>query len=146
MYFFKDLYIYLRGGAKGEGERESSNRLPTEHRAWHDALFQDPEDHGLNQNQESDAKPTKTPRHPCNTQFWKHDSVHVIRSLHIKRDKGDSKVTVTRRQMPLGLNRIKHSLLLRTYRRETSSDSIFFFLNEFLITPPLQINSHLFLT
>lgn len=61
--------------------------------------------------------------------------------LHIKRAKGDSKVTAIWKQMPLGVNRDKHGLQCAIYRRmKTFYDSVFFFLNEFLIILPTRIH------
>lgn len=44
--------------------------------------------------------------------------------------------------MPYGVNRVKHGLQCTVYRRmKTFYDSVFFFLNEFLIIPPAGFTS-----
>ena len=48
----------MAGGSKG---RESSSRLPTEHRGGHWAQSHNPSDHDLSQNQQSNEEPTEPP-------------------------------------------------------------------------------------
>jgi len=60
-FIFHYLFVYLRERmSKGKGrERESSSRLPAEHKAWCRALSRDPWDHDPSWNRELDAWPAE---------------------------------------------------------------------------------------
>ena len=71
VFYFKDVSIYLRQSVrvcisgKRDRRRESSSRVPTECGAQCEAQCNDPWDHDLSRNQESDTQPIEPPRNPC---------------------------------------------------------------------------------